>query len=481
MYRDVTFEANHCTYMEYCDYIILGETMHEQLHLTTTWVGILSLIVFIVGYYFIATEDKYHVNKAKPALFAGTGIFMLIGLYIALTGDKAMGEHLHYEINHLIVEIAGIFFFLFVAMTYIEAMIDRGVFSTLRYNLVSKGYDYKKLFWVTGFLAFFISPVADNLTTALILSTVLITIDKENRAFIVPAAINIVVAANAGGAWSPFGDITTLMAWVAGKGSFTDFLYLFPAAFVGWIITASLLVRYIPEGKPPFSSDEEKAVILEGGKIIMGLFGLTIFLAVMSHNVLHLPAMWGMMFGLAILKLYVYMQKLSLIKRGLVDTDDDGVADETQIMNPFKWIAKIENDTLLFFFGILAAVGGLHFLGFLEYFTALYTQFGATAVNIGVGFLSAIVDNVPVMSAVLKSSPDMGVDAHSQWMLVTLTAGVGGSLISFGSAAGVGVMGKLHGIYTFASHMKLAWTVLVGYIVSVAIWYVQFQILGFGA
>ena len=449
--------------------------MHEQLHLTTTWVGILSFIVFVVGYYFIATEDKYHINKAKPALLAGTGIFMLIGIYIALTGDKAMGDHLHFEINHLIIEIAGIFFFLFVAMTYIEAMIDRGVFTTLRYSLVSKGYDYKKLFWVTGLLAFFISPVADNLTTALILSTVLITIDKDNRAFIVPAAINIVVAANAGGAWSPFGDITTLMAWVAHKGVFTDFLFLFPAAFLGWGVTALLLARFIPEGNPPFSSDEEVAVISEGGKVIIGLFGLTIFLAVMSHNVLHLPAMWGMMFGLAILKLYTYF---------LNQKNKEAIADASNSMakiNPFSWIAKIENDTLLFFFGILAAVGGLHFLGFLEYFTALYTQFGATAVNIGVGFLSAVIDNVPVMSAVLKSSPDMGVDAHAQWMLVTLTAGVGGSLISFGSAAGVGVMGKLHGIYTFASHMKLAWTVLVGYIVSVTVWYLQFQVMGIGA
>jgi len=447
--------------------------MHDQLHLTTTWVGILSLIVFLVGYYFIATEDKYHVNKAKPALFAGTGIFMLIGLYIALTGDHKMGEHLHTEINHLIVEIAGIFFFLFVAMTYIEAMIDRGVFSALRFSLVSKGYNYKKLFWVTGFLAFFISPVADNLTTALILSTVLITIDKENRAFIVPSAINIVVAANAGGAWSPFGDITTLMVWVDGKGSFVEFLYLFPASFIGWGVTAFLLSRFIPEGNPPFNDDEEKAEILEGGKPIIGLFALTIMLAVVSHQLLHLPAMWGMMFGLAILKLYVYI----LNKRNRLNDDDE----DKEIINAFSWIAKIENDTLLFFFGILAAVGGLHFLGFLEYFTALYTQFGATAVNIGVGFLSAIVDNVPVMSAVLKANPDMGVDAQSQWMLVTLTAGVGGSLISFGSAAGVGVMGKLHGIYTFASHMKLAWTVLVGYIVSVAIWYVQFQIFHIGS
>ena len=448
--------------------------MHEQLHLTTTWVGILSLIIFVIGYYFIATEDKYHINKAKPALITGTGIFMLIGLYVAMTGDKAMGEHLHYEINHLIVEIAGIFFFLFVAMTYIEAMIDRNVFGTLRYNLVSKGYDYKKLFWVTGLLAFFISPVADNLTTALILSTVLITIDKDNKAFIVPAAINIVVAANAGGAWSPFGDITTLMAWVANKGVFTDFLYLFPAAILGWGITAFLLSKYIPEGHPPFSDDEKPAVIAQGGKVIMALFGLTIFLAVMSHNVLHLPAMWGMMFGLAILKLYIYV-----LNQKNKQNDDDTVDNKT--INAFAWIAKIENDTLLFFFGILAAVGGLHFLGFLEYFTALYTQFGATAVNIGVGFLSAVIDNVPVMSAVLKSSPDMGADAHSQWMLVTLTAGVGGSLISFGSAAGVGVMGKLHGIYTFASHMKLAWTVLVGYIISVIVWYIQFQIFGFGA
>jgi len=152
--------------------------MHD-LHLATTWVGLLSLAIFVIGYYFIATEDKYRINKAKPALLTGTGIFMLIGLYFAINGLD--GHLLEKEIEHLIVEISGIFFFLFVAMTYIEAMIDRGVFSALRYNLVSKGYNYKKLFWVTGFLAFFISPVADNLTTALILSTVLITIDKDTK------------------------------------------------------------------------------------------------------------------------------------------------------------------------------------------------------------------------------------------------------------------------------------------------------------
>jgi len=446
----------------------------QELHLTTTWVGWLSLAIFVIGYYFIATEDKYHINKAKPALFTGVTIFMLIGLYVAMSGDLNLQHRLEEGINELILEIAGIFFFLFVAMTYIEAMIDRKVFSALRYNLVSKGYDYKKLFWITGLLAFFISPIADNLTTALILSTVLITIDKENRAFIVPSAVSIVVAANAGGAWSPFGDITTLMVWVDGKGAFSDFLFLFPASILGWLVTAFLLSKFIPKGRPPFSDKEERVKIAQGGKIIIALFGLTILFAVISHQLLHLPAMWGMMFGLAILELYVYIiNRSNRLNNNLLENEKH--------INAFSWIAKIENDTLLFFFGILAAVGGLHFLGFLEYFTALYREFGATTVNIGVGFLSSVIDNVPVMSAVLKSNPNMGVDAHSQWMLVTLTAGVGGSLISFGSAAGVGVMGKLQGIYTFASHMKFAWTVLIGYIVSVCIWYIQFQILEIGA
>ena len=439
--------------------------MHDQLQLTTTWVGIVSLILFIVGYYFIATEDKYEINKAKPALFIGTGIFMLIGVYFAMNGLD--GHPLEEALNEQIIEIAQIFFFLLVAMTYIEAMIDRGVFSALRYNLVSRGYTYKKLFWITGLLAFFISPVADNLTTALILSTVLLTIDKENNHFLVPGAINIVVAANAGGAWSPFGDITTLMVWVDGKGAFTEFLFLFPAAILGWWVTAWLLSRVVPDGMPPFHADEQKVEIAEGGKVIIGLFGLTIAMAVLSHQLLHLPAMWGMMFGLAILKLYVYKINKS--------------PSPTRV-NVFKWIAHIENDTLLFFFGILAAVGGLHFLGFLEYFTALYDKVGPTTANIGVGFLSAIVDNVPVMSAVLKANPNMGVglDERAQWMLVTMTAGIGGSLISFGSAAGVGVMGKMKGIYTFGAHIKYAWTVLVGYIVSLMVWYLQFEVLHLG-
>jgi Na+/H+ antiporter NhaD/arsenite permease-like protein len=431
---------------------------HEAINLAMTWVGWLSLAVFVVAYYFIATEEKYDVNKAKPALFAGTFMFMLIGIYYALNG---MDPHrLHDELELLILEIAEIFFFLLVAMTYIETLIERGIFDLMKFKLVSKGYTYKKLFWLTGLLAFFISPVADNLTTALILSTVLFTIDKKNLSFLVPGAINIVVAANAGGAWSPFGDITTLMAWTAGKGEFVDFLYLFPASILGWGVTALLLSKSVPEGQPPFdASTEKKPVVQDGGMGVVYLGVATIVTAVLGHQFFHFPAMWGMMFGMAVLKLY----SVHLTKSG------------ANSFNIYINMQKVENDTLLFFFGILSAVGALHFLGFLHYIHDLYGIVGSTAANIGVGFLSAIVDNVPVMSAILKSSPTMGLD---QWLLVTMTAGVGGSLISFGSAAGVGVMGRLHGIYTFGSHMKHAWTILVGYIVSISVWYVQFELMG---
>ena len=442
-----------------------GDAAGEALNLTTTWVGIACLIIFVVGYFFIATEENFHMDKAKPAIFIGTFMFLLIGFYMLANGLDV--HSLQNEVNHLILEISQIVFFLMVAMTYIEALIERDVFNALKYNLVSKGYTYKKLFWLTGILAFFISPVADNLTTALILSTVLLTIDKNNVNFLVAGAINIVVAANAGGAWSPFGDITTLMAWAAGKAPFIDFFALFPASFIGWLVTAFLLARVVPEGSPHFDpATEPKVSIKKGGKVVIGLGAFTIFSAVMMHQLFHLPAMWGMMFGFSLLSIYTYIYKKT--------------NKNEEPMHVFHYMSKIENNTLFFFFGILAAVGALHFVGFLNYAVSLYDKFGATTVNIGVGFLSAIVDNVPVMSAVLKANPMMGADTGenlSQWLLVTLTAGIGGSMISFGSAAGVGVMGKLKGIYTFGAHMRLAWTVVVGYVVSVAIWYVQFEIL----
>lgn len=432
----------------------------DGIDLSTHPFGWMLLLIFFIGYYFIVREDKYHLDKSKPALFIGTFMFILIGGFYAFYGLNFIP--FKREIIQLVYEIAEIFFFLFVAMTFIEALIERGVFNALKGKLIAKGYSYRELFWITGFLAFFISPMAGNLATALILSTVLVTIERKNKAFLVPGAMNVVVAANAGGVWSPFGDITTLMAWTAHKANFADFLYLFPAAFIGWIVTAYLLVRYVPNLDPNNEGDPkvaEKIEILKGGKVIVVIGIATIAISVIAKQVMQLPPMWGMLFGLSVLQLYTYRLKRR----------------HKQDVNIYKSISKVENNTLLFFFGILAAVGALYFAGFLGYVSKLYDMYDPTYINIGVGFISAAINNVPVMSAVLKAKP--AID-YAQWMLLTLSTGIGGSLISFGSAAGVGVMGKLHGIYTFSSHIKLAWTVLIGYMVSIAVWYFQFMVLG---
>lgn len=438
--------------------ILFGNDLAPQ-NLVNTWVGIATLVIFVIGYYFIANEEKYDIDKSVPALFVGIFTFLLIAVYFVINGLDI--KLIHEEAEAVILEIAEIFFFLFVAMTYIESLIHMGVFDKLKYNLISKGYTYRRLFWVTGFLAFFISPIADNLTTALILSTVLITIEKEKTEFLVPGAINIVVAANAGGAWSPFGDITTLMVWTAGKGHFADFLLLFPASILGYLVTAFLLSFIVPKTRPTFENNRDIPQMKDGAKTIMFLGVVTIIMAVISHQFLDFPAMWGMMFGLVLLKLYSLKLKK---KHGKGHFD------------VFESMARIENNTLMFFFGILAAVGALYFTGWLTLASIVYhpDYLGTTLSNVAVGFLSAIVDNVPVMSAILKANPDMGL---SEWLLVTLTAGIGGSLISFGSAAGVGVMGKLKGVYTFHSHLKYAWTILAGYMVSVVIWYIQFKMI----
>jgi len=366
----------------------------------------------------------------------------------------------------MIVEIASIYFFLFVAMTFIDSLIERGVFEALKLKLLQKGYNYHQLFWITGFIAFFLSPVADNLTTALVLSTVLLTLEHHNRQFLILGAINIVVAANAGGAWSPFGDITTLMVWTAGKGAFSEFLFLFPSSFIGWIVTAYLLSKYLPNGSPSDKNNTgackipEEATIKKGGIGIVILGITTIILSVTVHQVFHLPAFWGMMLGLALFGFYSSYLKKKYKERIWL----------------YRRMAEVENDTLLFFFGLLAAVSGLSYIGYIAIAANIYNTVDPFWVNVMIGVVSAIIDNVPLMFAVLKANPVMDT---TQWMLVTLTAGIGGSLISFGSAAGVGVMGKLRGIYTVGAHMKYAWTVALGYMISIGIFYLQFEIFGF--
>ena len=430
--------------------------MVETLNLTNTWIWISCLIIFLIGYYFITKEKKYHLNKAKPALFIGTFMFILIWVYFVVNGlDTSI---LKAETQKLILEISEIFFFLLVAMTFIEVLIDRRVFSVMRQELVHQWYSYKQLFWLVWFLAFFLSPIADNLTTALIFATVIVTISTK-RSFLIPSAVSIVVAANAWGVWSPFWDITTLMVWTSGKSDFTHFISLFPSAFIGWLVTAFLLSFSVWKWKPHLHRKAFKAKFLHGAKRVMALWIWTILTSDLFHQFFGIPAMWWMMFGLALLQLFAYELERS---------------DERHAFSIYDNMKKTQLDTLLFFFWVLSAVGALHFLWFLDYIVVLYSYIWTFAWNVSLGFVSALIDNIPIMSAVLKSSLEAPL---RDWLLLTLTLWIWGSLLSFWSVAGVGMMGKLRGVYTFGAHLRFFHIILIGYIVSIMVWHFQFNVL----
>ncbi|BDX07121.1 sodium:proton antiporter [Planctobacterium marinum] len=351
-------------------------------------------------------------------------------------------------------------------MTYINSMMERDVFNTLRHWLTSKGFTYRSLFWVTGILAFVISPIADNLTTALILCAVIMTVASDRPGFIVPCSINIVVAANSGGAFSPFGDITTLMVWQKGVVPFTEFGVLFLPSLVNYLVPAFIMQFAVPIGRPQKQVVQE-STIQQGGMEIVLLFLLTIITAIAFHHLLAIPPVYGMLLGLAYLKLYGFWLRTHSSDWTHKTENPPGTSDDPLDFDVFAQIAHAEWDTLFFFYGVIMSVGGLTFIGYMELLSVfMYQDLGTTQANILVGVLSAFVDNIPVMFSVLAMEPEM---SQAQWLLVTLSAGVGGSMLSIGSAAGVALMGQTRGIYTFLSHLKWTPVIALGFVCSIAL------------
>ncbi|HHH44505.1 MAG TPA: sodium:proton antiporter [Gammaproteobacteria bacterium] len=437
---------------------------------TGHWASWLAVGLFVLAYSFVIAEEALHMRKSKPTMVAAGLIWAIVALVYAASGDTHSAE---IAVKHNLEEFGELFLFLLAAMTYINTMDERGVFEALRVWLVTRGFSLRQIFWITGLLAFLISPVADNLTTALLMSTVAMAVGGNNHRFVTVACINIVVAANAGGAFSPFGDITTLMVWQKGIVQFQDFFSLFIPSVVNWLVPAIILGLTVPGIAPEASND--RAELQYGAWVVVGLFILTITMAVSAHNFLHLPPVLGMMTGLGFLKLYGYYLKrrsssvfatpAESLGSNNLDIEKQPVHSGQAEFNIFKSLERAEWDTLMFFYGIILCVGGLGALGYLAVGSELmYGDLGATQANILVGVLSAIIDNIPVMFAVLAMQPSM--DA-GQWLLVTLTAGVGGSLLSIGSAAGVAVMGQARGIYTFFSHLKWSWAIALGYAASI--------------
>nr|WP_245549536.1 MULTISPECIES: sodium:proton antiporter NhaD [Methylomicrobium] len=448
-------------------------------------------------------EEITDLRKSKPMVFAASLIWVIIaGIYAH--GDMTAQAGAAFRTT--LEAYAELFLFILVSMSYLNAMEDRGVFERLRVWLLNKGFNYRQLFWITGFLSFFISSACNNLTTALLMGSVILAMGKDNRRFVSLSCVNVVVATNAGGSFSPFGDITTLLVWQRGVVPFADFFSLLIPALVNFIVPAALMYFWIPEACPvPI---EESQPMKRGGIAIIVLFILTIMTSACFENFLHLPPTAGMMMGLTYLKFFsYYLQKipaglihsqkdteeyqlemqaerdlavkdLTVVKEGYIDYfgpmkimhrmekwEHDR---EEQLNEPFDVFTKVANlewDTLLFFYGVMVAVGGLSFIGYLELTSQyLYTGMDPTIANILVGFASAFVDNGTIMLAVLTMAPDI---SQGQWLLVTLTAGVGGSMLAVGSAAGVGLMGQTKGLYTFTSHLKWTPAIVLGFFASI--------------
>lgn len=437
----------------------------ERLDLTSSLLGLFCILVFVVAYALVMVEEKLHLRKSKPVLVAAGIIWIVISAYYVTHDISYVTEE---AFRHNLLEFAELMLFLLVAMTYINAMEERKVFDALRAWMIQRGFSYNSLFWISGFLAFFISPIADNLTTALLMCAVVMKVAEGDKRFINLSCINIVIAANAGGAFSPFGDITTLMVWQAGMVQFNEFLVLFFPSLVNYVVPAFIMSFFVEKKMP--SALYEPTKMKRGARRILALFLLTVLTAVLCHSLLHMPPVLGMMMGLGYLQLFGYFLRITLEKRRdkAIQAGDKRRIDLLGSVMPFdvfNKVARAEWDTLLFFYGIVMCVGGLGFLGYLGLLSeVLYGQWSATAANVFLGVVSSVIDNIPVMFAVLSMQPDM---SHGQWLLITLTAGVGGSLLSIGSAAGVALMGQARGYYTFIGHLKWAPVIGLGYVASV--------------
>ena len=480
MHPDLSITANPrytrlvCALVCWLPALVSASPLAEvPVELSSHWIGYLGLGIFVLALLLVSLEEFLDLRKSKPMLLAAGLIWLLIGWSAQHSGSTHLAES---AVRQSLLQYAELMLLILVVMTYINAMTERQVFAALRAWLGSQRYSYRKLFWVSGVTTFFLSPFLDNLSTALLMGAVVTSVGRESPRFIGLGCLNVVIAANAGGAFSPFGDITTLMVWqqdiysTTGRVDFFSFFQLALPALVNYLIPALCMHFALPEGRLSWTRDD--ICMRRGAKRIMLLFLLTIATAVGFQSLLHLPAVIGMLTGLSYLQFFGFFLKKTHTLAANQAADEDTLAFSIVVegkkpYDVFLRVARAEWDTLLFLCGVILAVGGLGYLGFLNQASELmYTQWGPTAANIFVGIASAILENIPTMSAVLAMNPVMSLD---QWLLVTLTTGIGGSLLSIGSAAGVALMGQAKGQYTFFSHLKWTPAILLGYTVSIFI------------
>lgn len=384
--------------------------------------GIASILIFLVGYLAIAFEHPLKINKTASALLTGVLVWTV---YAISKGDAS-------ELGHHLASTSEILFFLLGAMTLVE-LVDahQGFYFVSRLIKTDK---VVKLLWIVGLITFFMSAVLDNLTTAIVMVTLLrkLISNKETRQYFVGI---VVIAANAGGAWSPIGDVTTTMLWIGGQISATGIIQglFLPSLFslVVPLLIASFVLKNQAIGQP-VASEALSSIEERDGKIMLfagagSLIGVPVF-----KTLTHLPPYMGILLALG----------LVWILSELLHSEKDEAAKKH--LSVGYALTKIDTSSILFFLGILLAIGGLESFGYLHALSVLLAQSlgNQNLIVTIIGLASAVVDNVPLVAATMGmySLTDFPMD-HEMWEYLAFCAGTGGSILIIGSAAGVAVMG----------------------------------------
>lgn len=415
----------------------------------------LVIVIFILGYLAITLEHSIHINKAATALITGV---LCWTIYIFSSSDSHLISE---QLTEHLGEISGILFFLMGAMTIVELIDAHDGFEVIT-NAISTS-NKRKLLWIICFFAFFLSAILDNLTTTIVMVSLLrkLISEKNDRMLFIGM---VIIAANAGGAWSPIGDVTTTMLWIGGQVTTQNiitnlFLPSVVCLFVPLVIVSFMVKGNVKRPAVINNGDKLSASRFQRNMIFFSGLGILLFVPVFK-TVTHLPPFMGMLLGLG----------LVWIISELIHKDKD--ESDKSAYSVLHALRKIDMPSILFFLGILIAISALQATGQLAQLASLMDEKigDINLVVISIGLLSAIVDNVPLVAASmgmydLQTYPT----DHYFWEFLAYCAGTGGSALIIGSAAGVAAMG-MEKINFFWYLKKISWLALLGYLAGALVY-----------
>jgi Na+/H+ antiporter NhaD/arsenite permease-like protein len=395
------------------------------------------LTLVIISFLMIITEDLIHINKAKTTLFFGTLCWILAFIFPI---NNSLANETTHQLNENLLEIATLWLFLMSAMTFVAYLNSKGFISALVQRILPERISERGLMFVIAIFAFVFSSFADNVTATLVSIAVVMNLQLEVKKRLKYATL-IIFSVNSGGVSLITGDVTTLMIFLENKVTISNLLILILPSFLGVLTLASLLSMKL-SGEVKLAKTRIK---IEKSDIAIALiFVLTISGTLLANVLFHIPPVLSFLFGLSIMFLVA------------------NILPNKNNQDALNYIREVEYDALLFFLGVLLLVGILKEIGVLDGFTQLYQYLPAITVNYLVGFMSSVIDNVPLTAALLKSGVDMKI---TEWLMLTYATGVGGSILVIGSAAGIIAMSKVKGL-NFISYLRNAIYLIIAYTVG---------------